>query len=64
MTFHAHDCAPCDATRQIVDALTARWDPLDNWADVNATTGNGTLRDEALDVVAGVLHQLPLGGAP
>lgn len=59
---HQRDCAPCDAARQVIDALAARWDSPDNWSEFEATIGPGTLRDEALDIAATVLHRFPLGG--
>lgn len=61
-TVHERDCAPCDAARQLVTALAARWDPADNWSELDASVGPGTLRDEALGIAAGVLHRFPLGG--
>lgn len=60
---HAHDCAPCDAARQIVDALAGRWDPQGNWLEFEAAVGPGTLNDEAIRIAAGVLHRFPLGGS-
>lgn len=62
MTVHERDCAPCDAARQIVDALAARWDPMGNWLEFEAAVGPGTLNDEAVRIAADVLHRFPLGG--
>lgn len=65
MTVHERDCAPCDAARTVVLALMAIWDPHERWAEVDALDGGpGSLYDEAIRTVAGVLHRFPLGGAP
>lgn len=58
--IHASDCATCDAARAVVDEISAKWDPLDNWAEVDAPDGEGTLRDQFLEIAAGVLHQSQL----
>ncbi len=64
MTFHEHDCAPCHAAREILDEIANRWDPPDNWSEIEAAVGPGTLRDEFLEVAADVLHRFPLAGRP
>lgn len=57
---HERDCAPCDAARQAVVALMSSWDPNEAWLAVEALDGPGTLYDEAVRVVATVLHRVPL----
>ena len=64
MTVHERDCAPCDAARAAAYALMEHWDPNEAWAGVEALDGDGTLYDEAVRIVAEVLHRYPLGGAP
>lgn len=61
MTVHERDCAPCDAARQILDRIAERWDPPDNWSEIEAAVGPGTLRDEFLELATEVLHRFPLG---
>lgn len=60
---HERDCAPCDTARQAVAVLMSFWDPNEAWVDVEALDGPGTLYDEAVRVVASVLHRFPLVGA-
>ncbi|PXY27417.1 hypothetical protein [Prauserella muralis] len=65
MTVHERDCAPCDAARAVVDELAAHWDPIGNWDEVEALDGHGgTLRDQAVRLVADVLHRYPLPAPP
>lgn len=61
MNVHAHDCAPCDAARQVIDALATTWDPNDQWSEVDSVTKtHPTLRDEAIAIAADTLHRLPI----
>lgn len=62
MTAHERDCAPCDAARQVVQALRAEYDPLDNWDDTEVNGATQTALTEQL--VADVLHRFPRGGSP
>lgn len=62
MTVHAGDCAPCDAARQVVDALRVEYDPLSNWDEVEVDGDTQTAL--TLRIVADVLHRFPLGGSP
>lgn len=59
-TFHAADCAPCDAARAVVAALREDFDPLENWDEVEVEGASVTARTTAR--VAGVLHRFPVPG--
>lgn len=58
---HAQDCAPCDASRAVVEALRTEYDPLNNWDEV--TVAGQTQAAFTVGLVAEVLHRFPLGGA-
>ncbi|MFC0438781.1 hypothetical protein [Kutzneria buriramensis] len=51
---HGRGCPPCDAAREVVEALAATWDPLDNWAEVEIE--GIPVERHAVATVAGVLH--------
>lgn len=60
MSIHTRDCAPCDAARQVVQALRDEYDPLSNWDEIEVEGDTQTAL--TLRIVAEVLHRFPLGG--
>lgn len=62
MTVHERDCEPCDAARQVVEALRNEYDPLSNWDDTEVEGVTQTAL--TVQLVADVLHRFPLGRPP
>jgi hypothetical protein len=60
---HDRDCAPCAAAREVIEALAAALDPLDNWPDVQVASGL-TVERWLIAMAASVLHRYPTPRTP